>query len=69
MHLVFNSFQIDGEKMAAQHCVNSFSDNGKITTTRMSMSIHEAIIALQRGAAAYASTATIPNPALTRDPI
>jgi hypothetical protein len=36
----------------------------------MSMSIYEAIIALQRGAAAYASTATIPdNTALTRNPI
>jgi hypothetical protein len=65
---VLDSLQIDGETMSAQHCINSFSDNDKITT--MSMSIYEAIIALQRGAAAYASTATIPeNPALMRNPI
>lgn len=38
--------------------------------TMMSMSIYEAIIALQRSAAAYASTATIPdNPAHARNPI
>jgi len=54
--------------MATQHCVNSFSDNDKITM--MSMSIYEAIITLQRSAAAYASTATIPdNPAHVRNPI
>jgi len=52
MHLVFDSLHIDGEKMAAQNCVNSSSHNDKIT--EMSMSIYEAIIALQRSATAYA---------------
>jgi len=47
------------EKMAAQHCVNSFSDNDKIT--KMSMSIYEAIIALQRSAAAYAMYSNNPR--------
>jgi len=45
--------------MAAQHCVNSFSDNDKIT--KMSMSIYEAIIALQRSAADYAMYSNNPR--------
>lgn len=32
MHLVFDSLQIDGEKMTAQHCVNS--------TTKLSSDEH-----------------------------
>lgn len=59
MHLVFDSLQINDEKMTVQRWINSYSDNDKIT--KMSMSIYDARIALQRSAAAYASTATIPN--------